>query len=467
MSPTITLASRATRRTASFPCVTLPMGPGRLPVEVHLVSRLGHGAGDRLFYEALARQRAHDRHVDALDEPSAKLGCTDFERGDATALYSFGVGRSGHPFHRHAGHRVFTAVSGSGGARLRFSGATSAELERDPARFVHALQHVDIPPDCLFSVRFSGETWHQFAPRHPAAGHPALFALSTHTNELGGELDDALRGRVLRDEGDIPSLTELLPPAVLRLLSTLPPDAGGVPTTVLSLHDRPGSLLEAACRRYRSFAGHAARWRLGFGFRPGFVSVAPARRVVERPGLADDDLLRGELPGRVVHHQDAFTLTVRPPPALARDAAGWLGALLSGFVDHPPTGVSRMMAWRNALVRPLGLRTSPLGCPVSSLLAPSAAVRFAERFPVHAQAVSPDGRRAQVILGADDKHLVFRSCVGVRLLDDGALEFSLSDRVACNNRFGRLYMALIARTHRRLVAPALLGHAVAAALAAA
>jgi hypothetical protein len=441
------------------------MGPGRVPVEVHLVSRLGHGAGDGLFYEALARQCAHARFVDAHDEPSANLGCTDFERGDATALYAFGVGRRGHPFHRHAGHRVFTAVSGSGGTRLRFSGATSAEIERDPANFVRALQQVEIPPDCLFSVRFAGETWHQFAPLHPASGHPALFALSIHTNELGGDLDDALRRRVLRNEGDIPSLTELLPPAVRGLLAQSPSAADRIPTTVLSLHDRPDSLREAACRRYRSLAGHAARWRLGFGFRPGFVSRAHGRRVVERRALAADDLLRGELPGRVVHHQDAFTLTVMPPLAQERDAAAWLAAVLAGFIDNPPTEVSRMMTWRNALVRPLGLRTSPLGCPVSSLLAPSAADRFDGRFPVHSQAISADGRCAQVILGADDRHLVFRSCVGVRLRDDGALEFSLSDRVACRNLFGRLYMALIARTHRRVVAPALLGHAVAAALA--
>jgi hypothetical protein len=450
------LPARATQRTSTFPSVTLPAGPGRVPVEVHLVSRLGRGEGDRLFFEALARQRAHGRFVDELDEPSAKLGCTDFDRGDATALYSFGVGRRGHPFHRHAGHRVFTAVSGSGGAQLRFSSATPADLERDPSSFVRAMHHVDIPPDCLFSVRFSGATWHQFAPLHPASGHPALFALSTHTNELGGDLSEAVRRQVLRDEGDIPSLTELLPEAVVRWLAASPLSMARVPATVLSLHDRPGGLLEAACRRYRSFAGHVARWRLGFGLRPGFVSVVRGPQVIEHADLAIDSLLRGELCDRTIHHQDTFTLTVMPLGTPDRDAAQWLAAALAGFMANQPAGVSRMMALRNVLVRPLGLRTSPLGCPVSSLLAPMAAVRFDGRFPVHSQAVSTDGRSAQVILGADDKHLVFRSCVGVRLLDDGAVEFSLSDRVACTNLFGRVYMALIARTHRRVVAPALL-----------
>lgn len=455
--------ARQTQQTGTFPFVAIPAGPGRVPVEVSLVARLGHGAGDRLYYEAQARQRRHGRFVDALDEPSAKLGATDFKTGDATALYSFGVGRGGHPFHRHAGHRVFTAVSGSGGAQLRFSNATPAELERDPASFVRAMHHVNVPPDCLFTVRFSGETWHQFAPLHPRSAHPALFALSTHTNELGGELSDVARRRVLSDEGDVPSLTELLPDGVVRWLAAAPPMLG-VPTTELSLHDRPGGLVEAGCARFRSVAGHVQRWRLGFGFRPGFVSVVRRAPVVMRRGLAEDCLLRGELEDRVVHHEDTFTLAVRPPRAPGSDAAAWLAALLAGFIDNAPRDVARMMALRNALVHPFGLRTSPLGCPVSSLLSPSAPLRFDARFPVHSQSVATDGRTAQVILGADDKHLAFRTCIAVRLLDDGAVEFSMANRVACTNWFGRFYMALIASTHRRVIAPAMLAHAVDAAL---
>lgn len=457
-------AGRDTQRTATFPAVSLPAGAGRVPVEVNLVARLGHGEGDKLFYEAQARQRRHARFVDELDEPSARLGKTDFEAGDATALYSFAVDDRGHPFHRHAGHRVFTAVSGSGGTQLRFSGASMADLERDPASFARALHHVDVPPDCLFTVRFSGATWHQFVPLPSRSRHPALFALSTHTNELGGDLDDAARSRVLRDEADIPSLTELLPDAVAAWLAASPAPPGSVPTTALSLNDRPGSLREAACRHFRSFAGHAQRWRLGFGLRPGFVSVLRRARVTESHKLAHDCLLHAQLRDRVIHHQDTFTLTVAPGGPGARNASQWLVAVLDGFMANPPSGVSRMMVWRNALVRPLGLRTSPLGCPVSSLLATASPGRFAGRFPVHAQAVSPDGRLAQVILGADDRHLVFRTCVRVRLLDGGGVEFCLSNRVACTNLFGRVYMAAIAAAHRKVVGPAMLAHAVEAAM---
>ena len=467
MTPTIaSLAAprSAIRRTASFPFVSLPAGAGRVPVEVTLVARLGRGHGDKLYFESLARQQRHGRFVDALDEPSATLGATDFAAGDATALYSFGVGAAGHPFHRHAGHRVFTAVSGSGGTRLCFSHATPEALARDPASFAQTLQHVHVPPDCLFTVRFCGTTWHRFMPLHPGAGHPALFALSTHTNELGGDLGDALRGRVLRGEADIPALTELLPEAVVRWLASPHGRRGDVPTTVLSLHDRPGSVLEAACARVRSFAGHVHRWRLGFGFRAGFVSAPAAPHVVAQPALASDCLLREQFGDRTVHHEDAFTLAWRPGSTTPqRDAVQWLAALLGGFVDNPPAGVSQMMRVRNALVRPLGLRTSPLGCPVSSLLSPTAPHYFDGRFPVLAQRVSADRRSAEVVLGADDKHLAFRTSVGVRLLGDGAVEFSLADRVACTNLFGRFYMAAIARTHRRVIAPAMLGHAVAAA----
>ncbi|SBV51085.1 hypothetical protein XBLMG947_1869 [Xanthomonas bromi] len=62
----------------------------------------------------------------------------------------------------------------------------------------------------------------------------------------------------------------------------------------------------------------------------------------------------------------------------------------------------------------------------------------------------------QVLLGADDRHLVFRSSVGVEVLDDGSVELSLETRVACRNRFGRVYMALVDGVHHRYIAPALL-----------
>ena len=463
-SPDLTIAPgvRITRRTATFPSVALPTRPGQPSIEVNLVSRLSHGLGSQLFHDLLNRQRQHSRFVDELDEPSAKLGGSDFSKGDPTALYSFSVGNGGHPFHRHAGHRVFTAISGSSGAQLRFSSATAEQLDKDPSSFVRALRHVNVPPGCLFTVRFSGETWHQFAPLHPGSGHPAFFALSIHTNELGGQLSDELRQKVLEDSADIPSLTQLLPDPVAELLNRSSADLLRVPTTDLSLNDRPSGLLESLCLRYRSLSGHVRGWLARTFTRPGFVSEVSPARVQAHHELHVDSLLQRELTDRTVHHQDRFTMTVSPAEVggVKADAGHLLADLLGSFLSNRHNGVTRVMAFRNLLVRPFKLRTSPLACPVSSLLSEDSPHVYAGRYPVYSHHVSADRCTAQAILGADDKHLVFRSCVEVRCLADGSVAFSLSTRVACRNLFGLVYMALIAATHRRYIAPRLLEVAV-------
>jgi hypothetical protein len=442
-------------RVASFPGTRIASPSGGLPVEVSLIAQLGHGTGDQLFAQALARQRAHAEFIDELDEPSARLGACDLSKGDATALYSFTVGAKGHPFHRHAGHRVFTAISGSGGAQLRFSTASPAELERDPHNFIHALRHINIPPDCLFTVRFGGDTWHQFAPLAGNALHPAFFALSCHTNELGGDLPPELRAQVLANAASIPALTVLLPAAVSDLLRELPADRLHVPTTHLSLDAAPGSLRGLLCRSVRCTAGLVrGAWA---ACRPagGFLSRIGGRlTLIELDRLPAGSMLAEQLTDRSSHHQDMLQLTLE-----GADAAGatrLLSRLLDGFLHNPPRGVSRMMALRNLLVKPLGLRTSPLGCPVSSLLSPRRDRLFDQRHPVLDQRVDGDDRQAQVILGADDKHLVFRSCIGVQRLDGQRVVITLGTRVYCKNLFGRLYMAAIQRFHRAYVAPSML-----------
>ena len=91
---------------------------------------------------------------------------------------------------------------------------------------------------------------------------------------------------------------------------------------------------------------------------------------------------------------------------------------------------------------------------MSSLLSRQAGETFDGRFPVLAQAV--DARHAQVILGADDKHLRFRSCVAVRIVDDAHVGLTLGTRVHCKNLFGDIYIGLIERMHRHHVSPAML-----------
>ena len=118
--------------TSGFPTVRIPSRNGGKPTEVCLLAQLAPGGGDQMFASVNGRQRGHPSFVDALEEPSAKLFGLDLDHSERTSVYSFAVGANGHPVHRHAGHRVFTAISGSGGAHLRFSMVSDAELDADP-----------------------------------------------------------------------------------------------------------------------------------------------------------------------------------------------------------------------------------------------------------------------------------------------------------------------------------------------
>jgi hypothetical protein len=135
--------------------------------------------------------------------------------------------------------------------------------------------------------------------------------------------------------------------------------------------------------------------------------------------------------------------------------------VLDGFLGNQAATVSGLMAFRNVLVKPFGLRTSTVGCPASSLLSKdTGGTLFAGRFPVLATQSSPDGRRVEVLLGADDRHLRFRSCVRVEREADGTARISLGTRVRPLNAFGHAYMALIERVHRGYVSPTMLRSAV-------
>lgn len=445
------------RTVKSFPSVRLPSTSGGLPIEVSLIGQLGHGAGNHLFAGVTARQRTHDNFRDELDEPSARIGDTDFLKGDATSLYTFTVGSNGHPFHRHAGHRVFTAVSGSGGARLRFSTASDADIERGPAAFIAAMRCVEIPPDCLFTVRFGGGTWHQFTPLRERSGQPALFAISCHTNELGGTLPDTLKQQILANEATIPALTELPPPQVEELLSRTSLAQARIPTIALSLDAPAGTWHSALCGFVRRIVGglrgRMASWRSSSGY--WWNSEPTAVALPEAPA---GSLLLQQLNDGPIHYEDHCLVSLADPSLLRLGSKKLLAGLLEAFVQNPPTSINFLMRLRNALVKPLGLRTSPLGCPVSSLLSPPCDNLFAGRFPVREQACDNLDTRSQVVLGANDKHLLFRSCVGVAITED-RIDFTLSTRVRCTNLFGHLYMALIERIHQGYVAPTLLRQA--------
>lgn len=167
-------------------------------------------------------------------------------------------------------------------------------------------------------------------------------------------------------------------------------------------------------------------------------------------------LLNTQLADKKIHHQDTFTYTICAQNFAGMPASIVLTRLLDNFLAQPPKRVTQLMRLRNFMVKPFGLRTSELGCPVSSLNSKEFNTLFCERFPVLDQKIDADDAHAQVILGANDKHLIFRSCVGVERLNSMSYRLSLGTKVHCINAFGRFYMAVIDSVHQRYISPKML-----------
>jgi Protein of unknown function (DUF2867) len=445
----------------TFPSVVIPNKANGLPIEVSLIAQMGHGSGDNLYFGIAARQKAHREYVDALQEPSAKLGGTHLDLDDKTALYSFIVGPQGHPFHRHAGHRIFTAVSGSGGAQLRFSTANEADIAADPHSFIAQMHFINIPADCLFCVRFGGETWHQFWPLSKNSLHPVFFALSSHTDELGGNLSDDLKVKIKTNLADIPTLTEVLPDAVSQLIHAKDFRQEVVPTTALSLDAPAGTIHRKVCDSYRGGMGVVRGFWSSRRGASGYVTTTNNKHsVIELKNVPENSLLRTNLKPEDAHHNDTFVISLDEQDFESLSATQIMVFLLEGFINNAPEGVGRLMMIRNLMVKPMGLRTSPLGCPVSSLLSDDRSNLFANQYPVLDQASDSDDTHVQVVLGANDKHLVFRSCIGVKKLSPRRVEITLGTSVKCRNSFGHLYMTAISYVHRKYVSPTMLRRAV-------
>jgi len=437
----------------TFPHVHIPNKNG-LPIEVSLIAQLGHGAGNHLFKNITSRQSHHTNFIDELDEPSAKLGDINLPLDDPSTLYSFAVGPKGHPFHSHAGHRVFTAISGSGGAQLRFSTATHAEIEKEPNKFIDELNFINIPPDCLFTVRFGGETWHQFYPLSKNTLHPVFVALSCHTNELGGSLPNDIKEKAITNNADIPTLTELLPAKVTKIIHSKEFQHIKIPTTTLSLDAAAGTAQRAVCDTFRGSMGILRTFLISWNQPNGYISKTVEKRdIQELKKSPHTSLLKDQLQDYEIHHEDTFLIKCSGN-FKNTNAPEILETLLEGFLLNAPKNVSRLMMIRNIIVKPLGLRTSPLGCPVSSLLSDKVENLFANRYPVIDQKIKDQS--AEIILGADDKHLKFRSCIAVNIINQETIEISMGTRVHCKNSFGKFYMAIIDYVHRKYISPKML-----------
>ncbi|GLS30186.1 Protein of unknown function [Mesorhizobium albiziae] len=110
------------------------------------------------------------------------------------------------------------------------------------------------------------------------------------------------------------------------------------------------------------------------------------------------------------------------------------------FADRP-AWIGRLMALRNLLVRPFGLKTAVADLPSQQ--------RRIGMFPLLSQTAS------RIVLGLDDRHLDFRLVVELKELGEGLQEVSATTLVAPHNWFGRAYLAVIMPFHR-IIVPAML-----------
>jgi hypothetical protein len=137
------------------------------------------------------------------------------------------------------------------------------------------------------------------------------------------------------------------------------------------------------------------------------------------------------------HFVDAYRVAWPAGPASRADEAA------CALLGRGPGWVRGLLRLRDALVRPLRLRTFPPQ-PAPPTLPLVAGSHFG---PFRVVTVLP----REVLLGQDDRLLDFR--VSVRLEAGGGAVVTTA--VRCHNALGRLYFALIRPFHRRIV-PALL-----------
>lgn len=106
-----------------------------------------------------------------------------------------------------------------------------------------------------------------------------------------------------------------------------------------------------------------------------------------------------------------------------------------------PAWIGWLMALRNLMVRPFGLKAGPTDIPAGQ-----EQIGF---FPLI------DETPSAVVLGLDDRHLDFRLLVEVDELGGGRQSVSASTFVATHNLLGRAYLAIVMPFHRVIV-PAML-----------
>ena len=126
---------------------------------------------------------------------------------------------------------------------------------------------------------------------------------------------------------------------------------------------------------------------------------------------------------------DAFSVAVDGAALDARQAA-------ENMLGYRPRWIRALMALRNYLVTPFGLKTPTRNRPVS---ADTVGI-----FPVLSE--SPD----RLVAGFNDKHLDFRVVVDVASAGPGQ-QVTATTLVLTHNLLGRFYLAIILPFHRLIV----------------
>lgn len=130
---------------------------------------------------------------------------------------------------------------------------------------------------------------------------------------------------------------------------------------------------------------------------------------------------------------DAYRVSIATPYATAR-AAGE-----AAFATFPPW-VNALMALRNLIVAPFGLKTGAHEKPAT------ARIGF---FPV----ISESDTR--IVVGMNDRHLDFRCVIDIAARDASAQDVTIATVIERHNWLGRTYLATVMPFHRLIVRAAL------------
>ena len=169
--------------------------------------------------------------------------------------------------------------------------------------------------------------------------------------------------------------------------------------------------------------------------------------IVQAIAIPSTSLARQLLPG--IDFADAFKCQV-PEEQLQN-----IDSVTRAIFLTLPQWIAALLALRNAIVHPFGLKTSIDAAPSSSRdeLQPGTAVGAFEVL---------ERRLDELLLGEDDQHLDYR--VSVRLeREEGSCWVVVSTVVKFNNWFGRTYFVLVRPVHK-IIVPAMIRYGLASAI---